>query len=353
MDPAPKNKNLITDIPGIQVGHAEDIQIGTGVTVITGNKPFSAAVDVRGGGPGTRETDMLSLENSIGRADAIVLSGGSAFGLDACAEVQDLLRQDNKGYKVGKAIVPLVPGAVIFDLNINDKPHVNIIGEHSPWRILANKAYKSINTDFLLGSFGAGCGATTATLKGGQGSSSYLQTFSNGREYVVGAIVINNAVGNPLLNEGPHFLSANLEVGNEFGGYGVSNDLYDNILRAKRLPSSTEQNEIFNNISSNTVIGVVATNAPLTRSNLKRLAIMAHDGIARSLSPSHTPMDGDTIFAITTCQNIEGQLLENVDILALGARASDCVARACNRAIYEAEAIGNSKPAWKNLFRSK
>ena len=140
MNPAPGIKNLITDIPGIQVGHAEDNKIGTGVTVITGDKPFSAAVDVRGGGPGTRETDMLSLENSIGRADAIVLSGGSAFGLDACSEVQDLLRQDKKGYKVGKAIIPLVPGAVIFDLNLNDKPHVNIIGEHSPWRILANKA---------------------------------------------------------------------------------------------------------------------------------------------------------------------------------------------------------------------
>ena len=235
MDPAPGNKNLITDIPGIQVGHAEDNKIGTGVTVITGDNPFSTAVDVRGGGPGTRETDMLSLENSIGRADAIVLSGGSAFGLDACSEVQDLLRQDNKGYKVGKAIVPLVPGAVIFDLNINDKPYVNTIGEYSPWRILANKAYKSANRDFLLGSFGAGCGATTATLKGGQGSSSWSQTFSNGEKYTVGAIVINNAVGNPLLNEGPHFLSAHLEFDDEFGGYGVCNDLYDNILRAKRL----------------------------------------------------------------------------------------------------------------------
>ena len=169
MNPAPGIKNLITDIAGIQVGHAEDNKIGTGVTVIIGDKPFSAAVDVRGGGPGTRETDMLSLENSIGRADAIVLSGGSAFGLDACSEVQDLLRQDKKGYKVGKAIIPLVPGAVIFDLNLNDKPHVNIIGERSPWRILANKAYKEANKDFLLGSFGAGCGATTATLKGGQG----------------------------------------------------------------------------------------------------------------------------------------------------------------------------------------
>jgi len=353
MSPAPGKKNLITDIPGIQVGHAEDNKIGTGVTVITGDNPFSAAVDVRGGGPGTRETDMLNLENSVGRADAIVLSGGSAFGLDACSEVQDLLRQDNKGYKVGKAVVPLVPGAVIFDLNINDKPHVNIIGKRSPWRILANKAYKLANTDFLLGSFGAGCGATTATLKGGQGSSSWSQTFSNGIEYTIGAIVINNAVGNPLLNEGPHFLSAHLEFGNEFGGCGVCNDLYDNILRAKRLPPTIGKKEIFDNISNNTVIGVVATDAPLTRSNLKRLAIMAHDGIARSLSPAHTPMDGDTIFAITTCKDIKGQVLENEDVLAIGSRASDCVARACNRAIYEADSVGNSKPGWKNFFRSK
>ena len=150
--------------------------------------------------------------------------------------VQDLLRQDNKGYKVGKAIVPLVPGAVIFDLNINDKPYVNTIGEYSPWRILANKAYKAVSTEFHLGSYGAGCGATTATLKGGQGSSSWLQTFSNGKNYTVGSIIINNAVGNPLLNEGPHFLSAHLEFGNEFGGYGFCNDLYDNILRAKRFP---------------------------------------------------------------------------------------------------------------------
>ena len=346
----PGKKNLITDILGIQVGHAEDNKIGTGVTVITGESHFTAAVDVRGGGPGTRETDMLNLENSIGRADAIVLSGGSAFGLDACAEVQDLLRQDNKGYKLGKAIVPLVPGAVIFDLNINDNPHINIIGKQSPWRKLANIAYKSANTDFLLGSFGAGCGATTATLKGGQGSSSWLQTFSNGEKYIVGAIVVNNAVGNPLLNDGPHFLSAYLEFGDEFGGHGVSNDLYDNVLRAKRLPSSNSKKEIFDNIPSNTVIGVVATNAPLTRANLKRLAIMAHDGIARSLCPSHTPMDGDTIFSISTCKNINEQVLDNVDILALGARGSDCVARACNRAVYEALKIGNSKPGWKKKF---
>ena len=350
---APRYKNLITDVLGIQVGHAEDNKIGTGVTVIIGDNPFSAAVDVRGGGPGTRETDMLSLENSIGRADAIVLSGGSAYGLDASSEIQDLLRHDEKGYQLGKAIIPLVPAAVIFDLNIYDNPHVNKIGERSPWRDLANQAYKSAGSNFLLGSYGAGCGATTATLKGGQGSSSWKQKYSNGQEYTVGAIVINNAVGNPLLNKGPSFLSGYLELNNEFGGFGVSTEKFDHIIRSKRLPTSIRVADTFNEISSNTVIGVVATDAPLSRANLKRLAIMAHDGIAKSLNPAHTPMDGDTIFSISTNQNCNKLGLENVDILAMGSRISDCVARACNRAIYEADSIGQAKPTWKSLFKNK
>ncbi|MDG1465856.1 MAG: P1 family peptidase [Alphaproteobacteria bacterium] len=349
---APGSKNLITDVSGVQVGHAEDYKIGTGVTVITGDNPFSAAVDVRGGGPGTRETDMLSLENSIGRADAIVLSGGSAYGLDASSEIQDLLRDDGKGYQLGKAIIPLVPSAVIFDLNINDNPHVNKIGHRSPWRNLANQAYKSCSNNFLLGSYGAGCGATTATLKGGQGSSSWKQKYSNGQEYTVGAIVINNAVGNPLLNKGPCFLSGYLEINKEFGGYGTSNENFDHVIRSKRLPRSIGIADTFNQISSNTVIGVVATDAPLSRINLKRLAIMAHDGIAKSLSPAHTPMDGDTIFAISTHQNNKSEL-DNIDILAMGSRISDCVARACNRAVYEAVSTIKSKPTWKELFRSK
>ena len=349
---APGSRNLITDVSGVQVGHAEDYKIGTGVTVITGDNPFSAAVDVRGGGPGTRETDMLSLENSIGRADAIVLSGGSAYGLDASSEIQDLLRDDGKGYQLGKAIIPLVPSAVIFDLNINDNPHVNKIGHRSPWRNLANQAYKSCSNNFLLGSYGAGCGATTATLKGGQGSSSWKQKYSNGQEYTVGAIVINNAVGNPLLNKGPCFLSGYLEIDKEFGGYGTSNENFDHVIRSKRLPRSIGIADTFNQISSNTVIGVVATDAPLSRINLKRLAIMAHDGIAKSLTPAHTPMDGDTIFAISTHQNNKSEL-DNIDILAMGSRISDCVARACNRAVYEAVSTIKSKPTWKELFRSK
>ena len=349
---APGSKNLITDVSGVQVGHAEDYKIGTGVTVITGDNPFSAAVDVRGGGPGTRETDMLSLENSIGRADAIVLSGGSAYGLDASSEIQDLLSDDRKGYQLGKAIIPLVPSAVIFDLNINDNPHVNKLGHRSPWRNLANQAYKSCSNNFLLGSYGAGCGATTATLKGGQGSSSWKQKYSNGQEYTVGAIVINNAVGNPLLNKGPCFLSGYLEINKEFGGYGTSNENFDHVIRSKRLPRSIGIADTFNQISSNTVIGVVATDAPLSRTNLKRLVIMAHDVIAKSISPAHTPMDGDTIFAISTHQNNKSEL-DNIDILAMGSSISDCVARACNRAVYEAVSTIKSKPTWKELFGSK
>ena len=229
---------------------------------------------------------------------------------------------------------------------------MNKLGHRSPWRNLANQAYKSCSNNFLLGSYGAGCGATTATLKGGQGSSSWKQKYSNGQEYTVGAIVINNAVGNPLLNKGPCFLSGYLEINKEFGGYGTSNENFDHVIRSKRLPRSIGIADTFNQISSNTVIGVVATDAPLSRTNLKRLAIMAHDGIAKSLSPAHTPMDGDTIFAISTHQNNKSEL-DNIDILAMGARISDCVARACNRAVYEAVSTIKSKPTWKELFGRK
>ena len=338
----PALKNLITDVNGILVGTSEDQQLCTGVTIVVGKKPFLAAVDVRGGGPGTRETEMLKLENSIGRADAIVLSGGSAFGLDASSEIQRLLRKDKKGYVVSDNIIPLVPSAVIFDLQPSKNYWKN---NQSIWKSLAKKAYENLNKDFFLGSIGAGYAATTATLKGGQGSASWKQKFSDGFEYTVGSIVINNAVGNPLLNQGPNFLSGHLEFKNEFGGLGPSKETFDTVIRAKRLNNNFE-NQL------NTVIGVVATDAPLTRANLKRLAIMSHDGIAKSIHPAHTPMDGDTIFAITTNQAEDEprQSMSKNDLTVLGSRSSDCVARACNRAVYEAKSINNTKLSWKEMF---
>ena len=333
-------KNLITDIEGILVGCAEDHKFSTGVTVLSGPHPFTAAVDVRGGGAGTRETEILKLESSIGRIDAIVLSGGSAFGLDASSEVQKLLFKEGKGYKVKDHSIPLVSSAVIFDLiKANNYWEKNI----SIWRVLANKAYKNLSDDFLLGSKGAGYGANTATVKGGQGSASSEVELSNGKKIKVGSLVINNAVGNPLLNDGPNFLSGYLEVNNELGGLTLTNEKYDGQIRAKRISNNIEQ--------LNTVIGIVATNAPLNRTQLKRMSIMCHGSISKSIHPSHTPMDGDTIFAISTSNtncSIDEEI-NKLDFTIISTIASDTFSRACNRAIFEARSIGD-KPSWKDLF---
>ena len=254
----------------------------------------------------------------------------------------------------------LVPSAVIFDLKHNNKYWNKT---QSIWSILGEKAYKNLGKSLELGSVGAGYGATTGTLMGGQGSASWKQKYSNGEVYTAGALIINNAVGNPLINDGPHFLSGHLEVNKEFGGIGSSNKQFDGDLRAKRISSNFNKSKISiqNNFTKgsenifNTVIGVVATDAPLNRNQLKRLAIMSHDGIARSIHPSHTPMDGDTIFAVTINKNISNDFSKNTfskdDLLILGSRCSDCVARACNRAVYEASNETLEKSNWKNTFK--
>lgn len=334
-------QNLITDVKGISVGSAEDTNLCTGVTVICPRDFAYAAIDVRGGGPGTKETDILNLESSIGKVNAIVLSGGSSFGLDASTEIQRLLKKDNIGYEVGKNIIPLVPSAVIFDI----KPDFNYWKKRqSIWKFLAKKAYSSLSKSFKLGTAGAGYGANTSTLKGGLGSASFIQNYSHDRNYTVGALVVNNAVGNPLMNLTPYFLSGYLEMNNEFGGMGSCHETYDGKIRAKRINHQ-------NNIEINTINAIIATDAPLDRLGLKRLAIMGHNGIAQSIHPAHTPMDGDTVFAISTNDfDKSSKILSKSELMILGSRASDCVARACNRAVYEACSIKNSKPSWKDLF---
>ena len=335
-------KNLITDIEGILIGCAEDQKFSTGVTVLSGPRPFKAAVDVRGGGAGTRETEILKLESSIGRLDAIVLSGGSAFGLDASSEIQKLLLEEGKGYRVKNHTIPLVSSAVIFDLIQTKKYYTDDL---SIWRILAKKAYENLSENFLLGSHGAGYGANTATVKGGQGSASSHLKLKCGKKIKVGSLVINNAVGNPLLNDGPNFLSGYLEINNEFGGLVESKEKYDGKIRAKRISNNFEQ--------LNTVIGIVATDAPLNRNQLKRLSIMCHGSISRSIHPSHTPMDGDTIFAITTSHESEklSEEIDKSDLTILNSVACDTFSRACNRAIFESINIGG-KPSWKDLFQN-
>ena len=311
-------QNLITDIAGLQVGCAHDETLKSGVTVLTANAPFTCGVHVMGGAPGTRETDLLAPDKTVQTVDAIVLSGGSAFGLDAASGVADALRSEGRGFAVGDVTVPIVPAAILFDLlNGGDKNWVQ-----NPYNALGINAYSSLSTTFKIGTAGAGFGATTASLKGGLGSAS--MQLPNG--VIVGALVAVNAIGSATVGDGPHFWAAPFEENGEFGNLGPSST----------YPSGRPATK---GHAQNTTIGIVATNAKLTQAQCTRLATAAHDGIARALVPSHTPMDGDLIFAAS-----HGEI-ECDDLIYLGHAAAICMARAIARGIYEARSNPFETPA--------
>ena len=311
-------QNLITDIAGLQVGCAHDETLKSGVTVLTANAPFTCGVHVMGGAPGTRETDLLAPDKTVQTVDAIVLSGGSAFGLDAASGVADALRSEGRGFAVGDVTVPIVPAAILFDLlNGGDKDWVQ-----NPYNALGINAYFSRSTTFKIGTAGAGFGATTASLKGGLGSAS--MQLPNG--VIVGALVAVNAIGSATVGDGPHFWAAPFEENGEFGNLGPSST----------YPSGRPATK---GHAQNTTIGIVATNAKLTQAQCTRLATAAHDGIARALVPSHTPMDGDLIFAAS-----HGEI-ECDDLIYLGHAAATCMARAIARGIYEARSNPFETPA--------
>jgi len=326
--------NLITDVVGVRVGNAHDSRLRSGVTVILFDQPAVAAVDVRGGGPGSRETDLLAPENTVQAIDALVLSGGSAFGLDAAGGVQARLREQGRGFAVRSARVPIVPAATLFDLlNGGDKQW----GLASPYRDFGLAAVDAAGRDFALGSAGAGFGATTADLRGGLGSASAVSPEG----YTVGALVAVNAVGQATIGEGPHFWAAPYEIGSEFGGLGwpVPFPATALALRAKGQPAG------------NTTIAVVATDAMLTKPQARRLAVAAQDGLARAIRPVHTPLDGDTVFAAATGARA---LVDPVWSLAsLGALAADVLARAVARGVYMAASstgLADMPPSWKDRF---
>ncbi|HET6237052.1 MAG TPA: P1 family peptidase, partial [Acetobacteraceae bacterium] len=284
-------RNLLTDVAGVAVGHATDVALGSGVTAIVFDRPATAAVCVLGGAPGGRDTGLLAPEMTVEAVDAIVLSGGSAFGLDAAGGVQAALREMGRGYAVRDARIPIVPQAIIFDLlNGGNKDW----GRFSPYRELGYAAARAAGgdtapaADLALGSVGGGTGATTATVKGGLGSAS-ARTDAG---HTVGAIAIVNAVGSPLIGSGPWFWAAPYERDAEFGGLGWPARI-DTTLRLKGGPG-------IDATATSTTIGLVATDATLTKAQAHRLAIMAHDGLARAVLPAHAPMDGDTIFAAAT-----------------------------------------------------
>jgi len=327
-------RNTLTDVAGIAVGHATDLVLGSGVTAILFDRPATAAVCVLGGAPGGRDTGLLAPEMTVEAVDAIVLSGGSAFGLDAAGGVQAALREIGRGYAIRDARIPIVPQAIMFDLlNGGNKDW----GRFSPYRELGYAAARDAldrgGADFALGSVGAGTGATTATIKGGIGSAS-ARTAAG---HIVGAIAVVNAVGSPLIGAGPWFWAAPFEQDREFGGLGWPPQI-DTTLRLKGGPGTS------------TTIGLVATDAALTKAQAHRLAIMAHDGLARAVLPAHAPLDGDTIFAAATGLRPLGDVVP--ELTALGFAATLAMARAIARGVHAATAlpVPGAQPAWRDHF---
>ena len=314
-------KNLITDVPGIKVGNAGDDKVISGVTVVLPDEPVIAAVDVRGGGPGTRETDALDPSCLVEQIHAVVLSGGSAYGLDAASGTMDWLRARGRGFELGDQIIPIVPSAILFDLLNGGNKNWDV----PPYRQLAFDAADCASVDFGLGNVGAGLGATAGPLKGGLGSASEL--CDNGA--IVGALVAVNPFGNVTMGDSGVLWAHAFEKNGEYGSTGP----YDG-------PFPVPDNVSYEMLTgTNTTIGVIATDMELTRGQAQRVAIMAHDGYARAIAPIHTPYDGDTIFVISTAKRQMDNPL--VDVAKLGIAAATAMTRAIGRGVYEAETIGN------------
>ena len=332
----PGARNLITDVAGLRVGQAGDERIRTGVTVLLGGAPMAAVVDVRGGAPGTRDTEALDPINLAGSADAIVLSGGSAFGLDAPSGVSSWLRAQGRGFEIrpGAPRVPIVPGAILFDLaNGGDKDW----GDESPYRALGRKAVESASLDFALGNAGAGFGAVAGLYKGGLGSASAVTED----DMTVGAIAAVNSLGSPLIPGSDVFWAFPFEQNGEFGGRRLKTNVQIDLDLPPDMKGTRPR--------ENTTIAIVATDAALERVELARMAVMAADGFARALRPVHTPFDGDIVFAVSTAKRKLGSA-RALDVMRLGSIAADCLARAIARGVYEAETLGTVK-SYRDIFK--
>jgi D-aminopeptidase len=325
--------NLITDVAGVSVGNAEDLRLASGVTAILFEGQATVAADVRGGAPGTREIDLLDPHRTVETIDAVVLSGGSAFGLDAPSGVQAWLREQGRGFAIGDIRIPIVSGAVLFDmLNGGDKKW----GRFPPYRDLGYAAAAAAGTTLALGSAGAGFGATTVNLKGGLGSAAAVTREG----HTVGALVAVNACGSATVGDDAQFWAAPFEQAGEFGGRGFPAFVPPAALvpRAKGRPGE------------NTTIAIVATDAVLTKAQAKQVAVMAQDGLARAIYPVHTTLDGDTVFAAATGRRPLANPVAEVS--EIGAIAANVLARAVARGVYEAKALpfADALPSWRDKF---
>ena len=329
MRPGPRN--LITDVAGLRVGHASEGRLRSGVTVLTADRPVTAAVHVMGGAPGTRETDLLAPDRLVQAVDALVLSGGSALGLSAASGVADALRAAGRGFEVDGQHVPIVPAAILFDLGNGGAKDWT----ENPYPALGRAALRAASEVFDLGAVGAGTGALVHGLKGGLGSASAVLDAGG---YTVGALAAVNAVGAVTVGDGPHFWAAPWEMDGEFGGLGLPAAFTP---RAETAPTKQP--------GAATTLAIVATDAALTQAEATRLATAAQDGLARAIVPSHSPLDGDLVFAVST-----GALpLQDpvADAFRLGHAAAACLARAIARGVFEASpAEGDRLPAWRARF---
>jgi L-aminopeptidase/D-esterase-like protein len=321
--------NLITDVPGLAVGNAEDRRVRTGVTVVLTRGGAVAAVATGGGAPGTSETDLLDPSCLIERIDAIVLAGGSVFGLEAAGPVRAVLSRRKRGLRVGPLMVPIVPTAILADLgNGGDKSW----GENPPYRRLGRRALAAASRRFKLGNAGAGYGARAGRFKGGLGSASYRARDG----FTVGALAAVNSLGATTVPGTAQFWAAPFEQGGEFGGGSAE---------VTRVALDTPLEKQIS-IAANTTIAVVATDVALTKAQARRVAIMAQDGFARAIRPVHTPFDGDCVFVLSTGTR---KLKNSVMLARIGALAADCLARAIARGVYEAESLGTSK-SYRDTF---
>lgn len=325
--------NLLTDIDGVSVGHSTDFVLGSGVTAIVFDEPAIASGSILGGAPGGRDTALLDPSMTVETVDAFVLSGGSAFGLDAAGGVQSGLRELGRGFAVGPTRVPIVPQAILMDLlNGGDKDW----GIHAPYRDMGYAAFKAAsNAPFALGTIGAGTGATTATAKGGLGSASAVTSSGHS----IAAIVAVNSLGSATVGSGHHFWAAPFERGDEFGGLGMPSAFTDADV-AMQIKGVT---------LTATTIGAVVTDAVITKAQAHRLSIMAHTGLARAVLPSHLSRDGDTMFAAATGRKA---LTGPVDFLDLCHLSTLVVARAIARGVFEARALPyeGAQRSWQDRF---
>lgn len=333
-------RNDITDIAGLAVGQAADGATRSGVSVILPDRRVTCAVDVRGGGPGTRETDALTPWNLVHSIDALVLSGGSVYGLAAADGVVAWLGARGHGYRaVDRPEVPpapVVPAAILFDLaNGGDKNW----GLEPPYRTLGVKAVAAAAGPVALGTTGAGYGAQAGQLQGGTGSASLFTHDGLG----IGALVAVNSLGSTVVPGGRHFWAAPFEIAGEFGGLGPAAGCV--------APEDWGLAKLDPRTRTSTTLAVVATDVTLTPDQAKRVAIMAQDGLARAIRPVHTPFDGDVVFALSTARRALPQGdAEEVTVARLGAAAADTLARATARAVFEAALPpGSGGKTWRML----